>query len=1304
MNIDFNNSHKTAYLCTIMTGSTLFGVCVVSGIVFEVLFSQYASLGFTIAWVGSGASLGIITLIVLGSFCWQLKCSQAPLLCQDQNNPGQSPTPPLPTPPLPTPPLPIAELDVKEEEPSNGCTIPQEVLEDYSLQLHFKNFFNEVYLVQGKSSQYYSFKLTMFNLYAKRGDGKQKIHPDFQEGTYTFNHFLQQSIFKNKVNCIKFLLEIGINPNIEDKNGQSLLYYSISYLQPDIAKLLLEHGAKTDAKTLKIIMSQSRGELAEELVLALFDNMAEGVVNQCYDGMIPLCRAIKKGYLDFIELLVMRHAFVDQIDEVLKITPLEYAIQNKCIPSINILLQAGANPLFQNPLQGRRTPLHLAVTVKPLSVLEALLSKVNDKVDILDDQGRTPLWCARSELAIGELTKKNANVFVKNLSGQNALFNTENDEMAVIALLGHGIDPAEKDHQGLTACHVNIHRDKIFRLLIEKVEDPQLLSSLLEAIIRHSSSIVKNLCLKLINNKIYDEDQLFRKLIEKNRLDVVKELLNLYSLDLPNSSLIFHATSVEMLQFFESKEANFWQISSEGETLLHAQARLGNREAIEFLMRKWVNPHITNNKGLTARDVAKDAETKALLEKGEAHEIVSFVGDPENFLPLEVLEMLASYLSIKDRENFRLINRTTFILDDNHQYYLPLAIKVGYEKDQDNITAKEYYKTVILGVIKLNIALNLTDHNSLEELACILVNNPKQLTQPHKHQTPGLIACLKYFAKEKNSIMIKWLIERGVDFNVPSSHMDYFNGNVPSEYSLSEIDCDRPPLEHAVLNHDKESTALLATQKIPIAHYTIHPFLHVAAMLEEVSILQSLLKNEALATQINCDVQKALLKESILNDERIKVNFLETAGIDLSVLNNTTSFVWDLCTPLHIAIAFQRINNIHILLANGADPDLRLYGSFSPLMFAVQGRNLKIVKLLLEGNKDQFHEDRVLSLDLAARYEDSSILTLLLQNEPFKKAINTFSRFPYSCAYELMKGTPYAFSHFTPLHMAIEYNCMENMRLLLENGADPNMRRGKKRKLSLQEPSPLMFAVLKENLPAVKLLLEKGGNILTVKKYSISKDYNPHSLTPLHFAVSQGNQEMLDLLLSVDNLNIDFPNEEGETPLMWAKTGKVVRFLIQKGASPHLIDIYGRNALFFVEEKDEDYLPALLEYKVNPNVISEIYGTCLSVNSSSANLRLLLPHINEETLNHDEDLLYRALCRQNHESAIELINAGLTVNIRIMKQVTSPDVMRALLKLEAVKNIIKDKYKESILCEGYQDKPEILKLLKEAGAIPKQLS
>ena len=86
-----NSSLKPFYLCTMVTGSTLFDLCIVLGIAFEIIFFHFTSLGFTIAWIGGSVSLGGVTLIIFGRFYSQFKSKQPPLYLQSQNIQGQLP-------------------------------------------------------------------------------------------------------------------------------------------------------------------------------------------------------------------------------------------------------------------------------------------------------------------------------------------------------------------------------------------------------------------------------------------------------------------------------------------------------------------------------------------------------------------------------------------------------------------------------------------------------------------------------------------------------------------------------------------------------------------------------------------------------------------------------------------------------------------------------------------------------------------------------------------------------------------------------------------------------------------------------------------------------------------------------------------------------------------------------------------------------------------------------------------------------------------------------------------------------------
>ena len=209
-------------------------------------------------------------------------------------------------------------------------------------------------------------------------------------------------------------------------------------------------------------------------------------------------------------------------------------------------------------------------------------------------------------------------------------------------------------------------------------------------------------------------------------------------------------------------------------------------------------------------------------------------------------------------------------------------------------------------MIKLNVALKISRHQSLEELACMLLNNPLCLTKPSYKDLEDFQELLLNFAIQKNSIMIKWLIERGVNF--------HFKRRDPKL-----IICT--PLEYTVLNCDKESVALILQQEFP-PYFNYHNcttlLLILSVILKEESILKSLTQCKEIRELIDHHASIDLIKSYFL--EKACEPFLKISGIESSSFDLFSIYGLKYFNPLHAAIVFERMDNIRVLLANGADP------------------------------------------------------------------------------------------------------------------------------------------------------------------------------------------------------------------------------------------------------------------------------------------------------------------------------------------------------------------------------------------------
>lgn len=169
----------------------------------------------------------------------------------------------------------------------------------------------------------------------------------------------------------------------------------------------------------------------------------------------------------------------------------------------------------------------------------------------------------------------------------------------------------------------------------------------------------------------------------------------------------------------------------------------------------------------------------------------------------------------------------------------------------------------------------------------------------------------------------------------------------------------------------------------------------------------------------------------------------------------------------------------------------------------------------------------------------------------------------------------------SPLHEAAFQGRVDEVRRLLEAGADPHAR-------SFTGETPLHLAALAGRADVVRLLLDKGAD----PRADSSRG------TPLHRAAEGGAAEVLELLLNAD-ASVQAPATGDETPLHTAARmgqAEAARLLLEHGADPNVRDSCRNTPLHAAAAyKDSELAEMLLAAGADVNARNEEGDTPLSL-------------------------------------------------------------------------------------------------------------
>ncbi|OXU27358.1 hypothetical protein TSAR_005193 [Trichomalopsis sarcophagae] len=330
----------------------------------------------------------------------------------------------------------------------------------------------------------------------------------------------------------------------------------------------------------------------------------------------------------------------------------------------------------------------------------------------------------------------------------------------------------------------------------------------------------------------------------------------------------------------------------------------------------------------------------------------------------------------------------------------------------------------------------------------------------------------------------------------------------------------------------------------------------------EIHFLDSLKNIGLLPIHDLCTVNRFFYSENEYN-----LQFRENVNAAIS----SDSPIWAGYTPLHIAIDNECERLINILIVElGANVKARDVNGISALQLAIRKQliDYNITHAIL--TRYNINASKPINGDLEGLYlfsfacmqRTGSFRLVLLEN---KSIINKI----------VPAENPFDLPGYSPLHCSVEAGIIENVELLMRNGADPCIE-------DANQMTPLHLAVLRKKISIAKIICSYHGNVTKnpinasglshmhiaclCDKTSLVKEFldygemvnlsTKNGQVPLHFAVNHGSETTVKLLLEH---NADFTAQDinGLTPLHLAMRGKkisivdmILRFHSEKIVNP----------------------------------------------------------------------------------------------------------------------------------------------------------
>jgi ankyrin repeat protein len=326
---------------------------------------------------------------------------------------------------------------------------------------------------------------------------------------------------------------------------------------------------------------------------------------------------------------------------------------------------------------------------------------------------------------------------------------------------------------------------------------------------------------------------------------------------------------------------------------------------------------------------------------------------------------------------------------------------------------------------------------------------------------------------------------------------------------------------------------------------------------------------EALIT-VGVSINNTNIHTAAENGEAEEVHSLITDGADINVKNNLDM------SPLHYAVLGEHTETTTVLIKQGADINVKNNYGYTPLHYAAQKGHTAIVESLINAGaeKDAKNNYGYTPLHYAAQKGHTAIVQALIERNADIDAKDKHGKTPLHLA--ALKGhTATALAlidagadieaednhHWTPLHLAALKGQTATVLALIEKNAVIEAKDN-------HDWTPLNWAAAKGHTATALALITAGADI---------EAKGNHDWTPLHLASIEGHTEIVKTLIDA-GADIETKDNNGRTPLYFAVSHghtEIVKTLIDAGANINAKDNYDRTP-FGIAKYSSKYKIALI--------------------------------------------------------------------------------------------------------------------------------